>query len=64
MKKKGVYYMALVDTYSKNELEQIISNSNNFSEVCKKLGYKSDSTKTREVIILIYQYLILNKQKK
>ena len=42
--------MALVDTYSKNELEQIISNSNNFSEVCKKLGYKSDSTKTREVI--------------
>ena len=42
--------MALVDKYSKEELEQIILQSNNFADLCRKLGYKSDSTKTREVI--------------
>lgn len=42
--------MALVDAYTKNELEQIVSQSKNFAEVCKKLGYKSDSIKTRETI--------------
>lgn len=42
--------MALVDEYSKEELEQIVSTSKSFAELCKKLGYKSDSTKTRNVI--------------
>ena len=47
---KGVYYMALVDDYSKEELEQIAKLSNSFSDFVHKLGYNSNATKTREVI--------------
>ena len=42
--------MAIVDNYSKDEFNQIAKNSKNFSEFQKKLGYKADSSKTREVV--------------
>ena len=42
--------MALIDNYSKEELQQIASISRSFSQFCRNLGYKSNSTKTRDTI--------------
>ena len=33
--------MALIDSYSKEELEEITKNSNSIKEVVKKLGYSA-----------------------
>lgn len=42
--------MALIDNYSKEELEQIANISTSFSDFCYKLGYNTNATKTRETI--------------
>ena len=42
--------MALIDNYSKEELQQIDSISRSFSQFCRNLGYKSNATKTRDTI--------------
>ena len=42
--------MALIDNYSKEELQQIASISRSFSQFCQNLGYKSNATKTRDTI--------------
>lgn len=42
--------MAIVDNYSKEDFNQIAKNSKNFADFQKKLGYKADSSKTREVV--------------
>lgn len=42
--------MALIDNYSKEELQQIASISRSFSQFCRNLGYKSNATKTRNTI--------------
>lgn len=43
--------MAIIDNYSKEEIEQIIKNSTTIPDFLKKIGYKSDATKTREVVM-------------
>ncbi len=43
--------MAIVDNYSKEEFEQIAKESKTIPEFLKNLGYKSDSTKTRNVLM-------------
>lgn len=43
--------MAIVDNYSKEEFEQIAKNSKTIPDFLKNLGYKSDSTKTRDVLM-------------
>ena len=42
--------MAIVDNYSKEEFEQIAKESKTVPDFLKKLGYKSDSTKTRTTV--------------
>lgn len=42
--------MALIDKYSKEELQQIATISTSFSNFCHNLGYNSNATKTRETI--------------
>lgn len=43
--------MAIVDNYSKEEFEKIAKESKTIPDFLKKLGYKSDSTKTRDVLM-------------
>ena len=43
--------MAIVDNYSKEEFEQIAKESKTIPDFLKKLGYKSDSTKTRATVL-------------
>lgn len=43
--------MAIVDNYSKEEFEQIAKESKTIPDFLKNLGYKSDSTKTRDVLM-------------
>lgn len=43
--------MAIVDNYSKEEFEQIAKESKTIPDFLKNLGYKSDSTKTRNVLM-------------
>ena len=43
--------MAIVDNYSKEKFEQIAKESKTIPEFLKNLGYKSDSTKTRNVLM-------------
>lgn len=43
--------MAIVDNYSKEEFERIAKESNTIPEFLKNLGYKSDSSKTRNVLM-------------
>ena len=42
--------MALVDEYSKEELEQIVKNANSLKEVIDKLGYKTHSGSNNETV--------------
>ena len=42
--------MALIDEYSKEELQQISQQSKSFSDFVHKIGYNSNATKTRETI--------------
>ena len=43
--------MAIVDNYSKEEFEKIAKESKTIPDFLKNLGYKSDSTKTRDVLM-------------
>lgn len=42
--------MALIDKYSIEELQQIANISKSFTDFCYKLGYRSNATKTRNII--------------
>ena len=43
--------MAIVDNYSKEDFEKIAKESKTIPEFLKNLGYRSDSTKTRNVLM-------------
>ena len=42
--------MSLIDTYSKEELQQIANQSKSLTDYVRKLGYCSNATKTREMV--------------